>query len=400
MFKMKAELLAPAGDSNRLKLAFAYGADAAYLGGSKFGLRAGAAIDDSCLEQSVTYAHSIGKKVYVTVNIFARNKDFDEIKEFAGYLEKIGADAVIVSDLGVIRTISENTNLEIHISTQANVINKYTAEEYVKLGAKRIILARECSLPEIREIAAHVNNQCDIEIFVHGAMCVSYSGRCMLSNYTTGREANRGECTQSCRWRYALMEEKRPGEYYPVEEDKYGTYIMNSKDLCLINHLKELEDAGVTSFKIEGRMKSEYYMCAVVNTYRRAMNGEQFDFLAELDKTSHRPWTTGFVFSENDHLFPEFAAPISTHDVTAICADYNDRNRDGWIKIQQRNVFCAGDELEILSPSQNHNKTFTVKNIKDKEGQEISRANKAGETYYIESPYRLEPGEFLRKAKS
>ena len=366
-----------------------YGADAVYLGGSKFGMRSTAIVDNKFLKEAVELVHSHGKKVYVTVNIFARNRDFDEIKTYVKYLESIKVDAVIVSDLGVMRLVRENTKLEIHVSTQTNVLNKYTASEYVKLGARRIILARECSLTEITEIATHVNRKCDIEIFVHGAMCVSYSGRCMLSNYMTGRESNRGECAHPCRWKYALVEEKRPDQYFPIEEDSHGTYIMNSKDLCLINHIDELVAAGVTSFKIEGRNKSEYYVSATVNAYRRALDAEKFDYMEEINKTSHRPWTTGFVFNENDHLYTKTADAKSTHQVVAQVIGGNE--------ISLRNFFSVGDKLEILSPGKNHNKTFTVTNIRDDTGQEITRANKAGYTYFLDCHYTLQADEFLRK---
>ncbi|MCL2442659.1 MAG: U32 family peptidase [Treponema sp.] len=392
------ELLAPAGDINKLKLAIKYGADAVYLGG-RFGLRAGAAIAEDLLEEVVTYTHSFGKKIYITVNIFARNADFDEIKVYIKRLQDINVDAVVVSDLGVLRLVRENTSLDVHISTQANVINKFTAGEYVKLGAKRIILARECSLAEIKEITAFIKDKCEIEVFVHGAMCVSYSGRCMISNYMTEREANRGECAQPCRYKYTgkfitgmLEEEKRPSEYWDIEEDTHGTYIMNSKDLCLINHLDELADSGVTSFKIEGRMKSEYYVAAAVNTYRQALDGKKFDYIKEIEKVPHRPWTSGFVFNKGDHLFTEHPNPVSTYEVVGMCL-----GRD---KILQRNVFNTGDELEILSPGKNFNKTFIVKAIRDEQGQSVSRANKASAVYYIEldnPELTLEPDEFLRK---
>ncbi|MCL2721142.1 MAG: U32 family peptidase [Treponema sp.] len=400
---MNAELLAPAGDMNKLHLAVKYGADAVYLGG-RFGLRAAAAIENDCLKEAVSYAHSHGKKIYITVNIFARNADFDEIKTYVKWLQEIGVDAVIVSDLGVLKLVRENTSLDVHISTQANVINKFTAQEYVKLGAKRIILARECSNTEIKEIADHLKNECgskcEIEIFVHGAMCVSYSGRCMISNYMTDREANRGECSQPCRYKYfmtaSMKEEKRPSQYWDIEEDANGTYIMNSKDLCLINHLYELKKCGVTSFKIEGRMKSDYYVAAAVNTYRHALNketeGKKFDYQKEIEKISHRPYTTGFVFEKSDNLFIEHTNQISTHDVVGMCLGGN--------KVLQRNVFNEGDELEILSPGKNHNRSFIVKSIKDEQGQNVTRANKAGAVYCIElDNIVLEADEFLRKEK-
>ncbi|MCL2759655.1 MAG: U32 family peptidase, partial [Treponema sp.] len=373
------ELLAPAGDMTKLRLAVKYGADAVYLGG-KFGLRAGAAIEDERLEEAVSFAHSHSKKVYVTVNIFARNADFYEIKAYVKRLEELNVDAVIVSDLGVLRLVRENTSLDIHISTQANVINKFTAEEYVNLGAKRIILARECSLGEIKEIAGHLKDRdsnCEIEVFVHGAMCVSYSGRCLISNYMTSREANRGECSQPCRYKYFMIEEKRPSDFWEIEEDANGTYIMNSEDLCLINHLNDLINCGVSSFKIEGRMKSDYYVAATVNTYRLALDGKEFDFSDEINKSPHRPWTTGFVLEKGNYLFTEHTNQVSTYEVAGMCL--------GGDKILQRNVICSGDELEILSPGNNHNKTFIVTSIKDEQGQAVTRANKAGAVYHIET---------------
>ncbi|MDR1917649.1 MAG: U32 family peptidase, partial [Christensenellaceae bacterium] len=337
-FGQKIELLAPAGNFERLKVAFHFGADAVYLGGKEFGLRARSGnFDEKELENATEYAHKLGKKVYVTVNIFAKNADFDGIKKYAKFLNKIQPDAVIVSDLGVLKVFHDNTNLEIHISTQANITNKYTAMQYVELGAKRVILARELPLADIAEIAEYLHGRAIVEVFVHGAMCISYSGRCLLSNYMVGRESNRGDCAQPCRYKYALVEEKRPNEYYPIAETDNGTYILNSRDLCLINHIRELADAGVGSFKIEGRMKSEYYVGGVTNAYRRAIdsaanantpgssplsqntanitkannpaqnmnnvanantptqninnvaNANKFDFVAELEKLSHRP---------------------------------------------------------------------------------------------------------------
>jgi len=394
----KIELLAPVGDINRLRFAVKYGADAVYLGG-RFGLRAGAVIEDDILEEAVSYAHSHGIKVYVTVNIFARNADFEAILFYVIRLQEIGVDAVIVSDLGVLKLVRENTSLEVHISTQANVINKFTAEEYVKLGANRIILARECSLGEIKEIADHLKNKCDIEVFVQGAMCVSYSGRCMISNYMTEREANRGQCAQPCRYKYTgnffagtLIEEMRPSESWGIEEDAHGTYIMNSKDLCLINHLDDLINCGVTSIKIEGRMKTDYYVASTVNVYRRALDGIKFDFVKEISKIPHRPWTTGFIFNNSDNLFIEHSNQISTHEVVCMCLGEN--------KIVQRNVFCTGDELEVLSPGKNHNVTFTVKSIRDEQGLIVTRANKANAVYFIEfDGPGLEMDEFLRKIR-
>lgn len=396
------ELLAPAGDMTKLKTAILYGADAVYLAGKSFGLRAFAGnFSDKELQDAVEFAHSKGKKVYVTLNIFARNSDFKGIKQYAIFLDTIGVDAVIVSDLGVMRLVKENTNLEIHISTQANVVNKFTAMEYVKLGAKRIILARECTLTEIKEIADHVKGKAEIEVFIHGAMCVSYSGRCTLSNYLTNRDANRGACAQPCRWKYALMEEKREGEYFPIEEDSSGTYIMNSRDLCLINHMKEIAEAGVVSFKIEGRMKSDYYVAGVVNAYRRAMSGEKFDFICELERISNRRYTTGFMFNGNaaDSLFTEKSSPIQSHEIMAVVVEVlgMNKNNNCDILIEQRNNFAVMDEMEILSPQENFNKKFKINSLKDKSGQSVDRAKLVQGIYQIECPYQLYVGDILRK---
>ena len=260
------ELLAPAGDMEKLKIAFHYGADACYFAGKKWGLRAFSNnFDENEMEECVKYAHSIGKKCYITVNIIAHNKDFEGLKEYLQYLEKIGVDAVIVADVGIAKFVKDYTNLDLHISTQANITNIYSAKFFEEFGADRLILARELSLKEIQEIRNVLNPKTELESFVHGAMCISYSGRCLLSNYFTGRESNAGACVQACRWEYAIAEKNRQGQYYPIEEDERGTYILNSKDLCMINHLPELYNAGVNSFKIEGRMKSQYYVATIVN---------------------------------------------------------------------------------------------------------------------------------------
>ena len=390
--KKGPELLAPAGDMSKLKIALTYGADAVYLGGKSFGLRALAInFTDEELEKAVKYVHTAGKKAYVTLNIFARNNDFTALIKYAKFLESINVDAVIISDLGVMQAVKQNTKLEIHISTQANVLNKYTAEQYVNLGAKRIILARECSLAEIKEIAAHLRGRAEIEVFVHGAMCVSYSGRCLLSDYIVGgnRISNRGACIQPCRFKYALVEEKREGEFFAIEEDNNGTYIMNSRDLCLIEHLDELANAGVTSFKIEGRTKSEHYVACVINAYRRVMNGEKFDAHTELEKVSHRPYTTGFVFDEQDKQYRESPIPHATHEFVGIVVAGG--------KVQHRNMFCIGDTLEILSPSKSFNKTFTATEILNPDGASIPRAKNVQEILTLKCPHELHEGAILRK---
>lgn len=390
--KSTVELLAPAGDMKKLEIALLYGADAVYVGGKDFGLRAKAGnFTDQELKKAVELVHSRGKKIYVTVNIFARNTDFEPIKKYLKFLEVTGVDAVIVSDLGVLRLTKETTKLEVHISTQANVLNKYTAEEYVKLGASRIILARECSLKEITEIAGYLKGRCEIETFVHGAMCISYSGRCLISSYLSGsqRDANRGACTQACRFGYALVEEARAGEYFPIEQDERGSYILNSRDMCLADYLGDLKKAGVISFKIEGRTKSEYYVAGVINTYRRLLNGEKFDHHGELEKISHRPYATGFLFGEPGQHHTK-ASPVATHEFVAIATDKN--------LVEQRNAFQIGDTLEILSPnSDSFNETFTVTKIITKDDKEIQRAKNVQETLKIPCPFELRAGDILRK---
>ena len=268
------EILAPAGNMEKLKVAFNYGADACYLAGKKFGLRAFS--DNFTLEElkdAVDYAHNLNKKVYVTINIVAHNSDFDGLDEYLLYLDTINVDGIIVSDIGIINLARNLTpNLDVHVSTQANITNKYTAKYFCDMGVKRLVLARELSLSEIKEIRDYIPADIELETFVHGAMCISYSGRCLLSNYLSGRDSNRGACIQACRFEYSICEKSRQGEHYEIQEDDRGTYILNSKDLCMIEHLKELIDNGVTSFKIEGRMKSPFYVASVVNVYRRALD--------------------------------------------------------------------------------------------------------------------------------
>jgi len=376
------ELLAPAGDFACLKTAFYFGADAVYLGGKHFGLRAKCGnFSDKEIIEAVNYTHALGKKLYVTVNIFAGNADIGEIEKYALFLEKTGVDAVIVSDLGVLKIFSTLTNLDIHISTQANVCNSYAAAQYVELGAKRIILARELQIKNISEICRALSGKAEIEVFVHGAMCISYSGRCLMSKYMTGRDANRGDCAHPCRYKYFfLQEEKRPGEIFTAEEDDNGTYIMNSRDLCLISNLNELADAGVASFKIEGRMKNEHYVGGVVNAYRRAMNGENFDYAAELEKLPHRPFTTGFTFNDNNTEFSKSSSIISNYRIAAVVTE------DKQIKI--KNKIVNDDEIEILSPSCSHGKIFKYS------GGSLAIPGQIAE---IDCPHRLEPCDILLK---
>ena len=299
----KLEVLAPVGDYERLVTAIHFGADAVYFAGKKFGLRAFASnFDEEEIKKVVEYCHKNGVKAYVTVNILAHNSDFVGLVDYLKYLDSVGVDGVIVSDLGIAHLVKENTSLELHVSTQANVTNKEAAKMWVKIGAKRLVLARELSISEIKEIHDAVGDDIDIECFCHGAMCISYSGRCLLSNYFVGRDSNKGACAQPCRWGYTIHSENKqndvPGEF-PISEDERGTYILNSKDMCLIEHIKELVEAGITSFKIEGRMKTPYYVATTVNAYKRAfcdyLNNKEpaFNYIEELEKTSHRLFTTG-----------------------------------------------------------------------------------------------------------
>lgn len=403
MISDKIELLAPAGDMEKLKTAFYFGADACYLAGKQFGLRAFSGnFDNDQLKEAVDYAHSLKKKCYITVNILAHNSDFVGLDEYLIYLNSIKVDGVIVSDLGIIQRIKEVApDLEIHISTQANVTNKFSAMEFVKLGAKRLVLARELSIDEIKEIRASIPDDVCIETFVHGAMCISYSGRCLLSNYLASRDSNRGACVQACRWEYCIREKNREN-YLEIQEDNKGTYILNSKDLNLIEHIKELYDAGIRSFKIEGRMKSPYYVATVVNSYRRAID----DFYKnpekvvnevlkdELFKTSHRRYTTGFYFGEKDKEFLETSFPVQNSEFVALVKE---DTSDGFAIIEQRNRFKVGDVLEVLSPTESFNKKIIVNKLCDKEDNIVEDALKVQQELKIYTDVELRKNDILRK---
>ena len=355
----KPELLAPAGTLEKLYMAVHYGADAVYLGGKFFGLRAGAGnFTMAEIAEGIDFAHSRKVKVYVTINIFAHNADFKDLAAYLRLLDELQADGIIVSDPGVFRLAKETVpDLPIHISTQANNTNWSTALFWQELGAKRIILARELSLKEMAEIRRRT--KIELEAFVHGAMCISYSGRCLLSNYLAGRNANKGDCAHPCRWKYQLVEEKRPGEYFPVEEDQRGTYVFNSKDLCLVEHIPALIRAGIRSFKIEGRMKSSYYLATVVKVYREVIDSyladpKNFSFdpkwLEELEKVSHRHYTTGFAFKkpdEKDHRY-ETSAYVRNYDFIGVVLEYLPETGEMWV--EQRNHMSVGDKIEILTP--------------------------------------------------
>ncbi len=376
------ELLAPAGDMERLKIALAYGADAVYLGGKNFGLRAFADnFSPSELAEACRYAHVRSRKVYVTVNMFPHNAEMTLLPDYLTTLADIGCDAILVADPGVFRTARKVVpQLPVHISTQANTTNWQSTLFWQEQGASRIVLARELSLAEIREIRQNV--AAELECFVHGAMCVSYSGRCLMSAYMTGREANRGECAQPCRWRYALVEEKRPGQYFPVEEDEHGTYILNSRDLCLLEHLPALAAAGVESFKIEGRMKSVHYLATVVRVYREALDRMAADPAAyavsnlwrdELDKIASRGYTTGFFNGPPvaDMQEYETVRVLPEWEYSGLVRQW-DAGR-GMALVEQRNHMQRGDEIEIIRP----NGTIfrqTLADMTDADGMPIERA--------------------------
>ena len=397
------ELLAPAGNYDKMVTAFTYGADAVYMAGKKFGLRAFAGnFDNEEMEKAVNYAHSIGKCVYITLNILAHESDFDELKEYVQFLEKIKVDAVLVSDIGIMDFIRQYApNLTLHVSTQASVLNSYAINALIRFGAKRIVLARECSLEDIKRIRQNIPKEIELEAFVHGAMCISYSGRCLLSNFLTGRESNRGECVQACRWEYEIREVNRDGEFYPILEDERGTYILNSKDLMMIEHLKELHEAGVDSFKIEGRMKSPYYVANVVNAYRRAIDcidncsSEKMEMLKnELVKTSHRKYTTGFYFGVKDKECLESSYPIQTHEFMAlVVSDYDGEK----VLIEQRNRFKVGDELEVLSPNEYFNEKIVVGLMKNEKGEVVEDAKNVQEKLYLYTNIPLTKNDILRK---
>ncbi len=401
---MKLELLAPAGDKEKLETALYFGADACYFAGKRWGLRAFAEnFEDDELEKYVQIAHSKGKKAYITVNIQAHNQDFEGLADYLKFIEQIKADAIIVSDAGILSLAKQVVpNLDIHLSTQACASNKYSAKFWADAGAKRIILARELSLEEIKEIRDYLPKEIELEAFVHGAMCISYSGRCLLSNYLANRDSNRGECVQACRWQYKIREVSRSGEL-EIQEDDKGTYILNSKDLCLIEHLDKLAKAGVTSFKIEGRMKSPFYVATVVNAYRRALdeyikspNNYKVDksLATELKNCSHREFTTGFLFKGEEKENIKESLPTSESEFIAVVKDY----KDGFAFVEQRNRFQVGDTLEILSPSENFQKTFKVEEMFAGE-EKISVADKVQQIIKLKVPYTLSPNDILRRKK-
>ena len=389
----------------KMKMALLYGADAVYLGGKAYGLRAfGGNFSREELKEAMEFAHGLGKKVYVTVNIFPHNRDLAALPDYLRYLQEIGADALLVADLGIFTMCREIVSeMELHISTQANNTNWATVRAWQALGAKRVVLAREMSLEEIREI----RQKCDVdlEMFVHGAMCISYSGRCLLSNYFTGRDANMGSCAQSCRWKYALVEETRPGKYFPIEEDERGTYIMNSKDMCLLPHIADVIGSGVESLKIEGRMKSVHYVASVVKAYRLAIDA-YFDhpddfhidpaWIEELEKVSHRPYTTGFYYhqpTKDDQLYGT-SSYIQTSEFVGLVRSYD--KETGWALVEQRNNMKLGQEIEVFQPT---GPLFrqTIRAMRDEDGEEIAVAPHPQQLLYMKMEQPVEPYTILRR---
>lgn len=401
------ELLVPASSLEVLKIAVVFGADAVYIGGEVFGLRAKAknfSMED--MKEGIAFAHARGVKVYVTANILAHNDDLDGVREYFYELKKIGPDALIISDPGIFMIAKEVCpEIDIHISTQANNTNYGTFLFWQKMGATRVVTARELSLNEIKEIRAKIPEDFEIETFIHGAMCISYSGRCLLSNYFTGRDANQGACTHPCRWKYSVVEEKRPGEYLPVYENERGTYIFNSKDLCMIEHIPEMIEAGIDSFKIEGRMKTALYVATVARTYRKAIDDylespEKYKqnmpwYLDQISNCTYRHFTTGFFFGK-----PSEEAQI--YDNNTYEKEYTylgivgDKNADGLYRIEQRNKFSVGETIEVMRAN-GDNIPVTVQRIVDEEGNDMTSAPHPKQVLYIDLGETLQKYDILRR---
>jgi len=405
----KIELLAPAGDLEKLKIAVLYGADAVYFGGELFSLRAGAGnltIDE--MREGVEFAHSHGAKAYLTVNIFAHNEDIEPLKEYLNNIKDIDIDAFIVSDPAVMVLIKEiMPDAELHLSTQANMTNYVTAKFWVDYGVKRIVLARELTFGEIKEIRERLPEDISLEAFVQGAMCISYSGRCLLSNFMIERDANRGACAHPCRWKYRLVEEQRPGEYFPMEEDDRGTYILNSRDLCMIEHIPHLMESGIESFKIEGRMKSIFYVATIVSAYRRAIdsyyeNPAEYEFnpewLSELKKVSHREFTTGFYFDKPTNKDQNYQTSAYTRDYSFIGLVKSYDPETGYAIVEQRNKMSIGEEIEVFGPYTDFY-TQTLDEMYNEEGEPIDSAPHPQQIVKIKMAHPVAENFMLRKRK-
>ena len=403
----KPELLIPASSLEVLKTAVLFGADAVYIGGEVFSLRAKSKnFSKEDMMEGIAFAHAHNVRVFVTANILAHNSDLEGVRAYFEELKVIGPDALIISDPGVFTIAKEVCpEIEIHISTQANNTNYMTYLFWHRLGAKRVVSARELSIEEIKEIRAHIPDDLEIESFVHGAMCISYSGRCLLSNYFTGRDANQGACTHPCRWKYAVMEESRPGEYLPVEENERGTYIFNSKDLCMIEHIPDLFEAGIDSFKIEGRMKTALYVAVVARTYRQAIDDYMKDpalyaskipyYQEEISKCTYRQFTTGFFFGKPTHETQIYDSNTYVKEYTYL-GIVEDVNTEGMYKLEQKNKFFVGETIEIMKPD-GRNVLAQVKGMKDAEGNPMESCPHPKQEIYVAFDEVLEVGDLLRR---
>lgn len=405
----KTELLIPAGSLEVLKTAVIYGADAVYIGGEAFGLRAKAKnFSNEDIREGIAFAHERGVKVYITANILAHNDDLPGVEEYFNQLKEIRPDALIISDPGVF-TIAKRIlpEMEIHISTQANNTNYGTYQFWYEQGARRVVSARELSLKEIGEIRARIPEDMEIESFIHGAMCISYSGRCLLSNYFVGRDANQGACTHPCRWKYHIAEETRPGEYMPVYENDRGTYIFNSKDLCMIEHVPEMMEAGIDSFKIEGRMKTALYVATVARTYRKAIDDYQKDpelyrrnlewYKTEIGKCTYREFTTGFYFGKPDSTTQIYDNNTYVKNYTYL-GTVEGADEKGRYRIEQKNKFSVGEQIEVMKPD-GRNEEVLVKAIYDEDGNPQESAPHPKQVLYIDLDMELEPYDILRRSE-
>ena len=403
------ELLIPASSLEVLKTAVIFGADAVYIGGEAFGLRAKAKnFSMEEMKEGIEFAHAHDVKVYVTANILAHNDDLEGVREYFEELREIKPDALIIADPGVFEIAKEVCpEIERHISTQANNTNYETYRFWYKLGAKRVVTARELSLEEIRQIRANIPDDMEIETFIHGAMCISYSGRCLLSNYFTGRDANRGACTHPCRWKYAVMEESRPGEYLPVYENERGTFIFNSKDLCMLEHIPDLLDAGIDSFKIEGRMKTALYVATVALTYRKAIDDcleseEKYRanmdwYHREISRCTYRQFTTGFYYGKPNEESQIYDSNTYQSDAVYLGTVY-ETDHKGRVRIEQRNKFCVGDVIEIMKPD-GRNIPVTVEAIYNEEGEAMESAPHAQQRIYVKLTEMPEVFDILRRGE-
>lgn len=403
----KTELLIPASSLEVLKIAVTFGADAVYIGGEAFGLRAKAKnFSPEEMKEGIEFAHARGVKVYVTANILAHNYDLEGARAYFKELKEIGPDALIIADPGMFTLAKEICpEIDVHISTQANNTNYETYRFWERLGATRVVSARELSIKEIKEIREHISDEMEIETFIHGAMCISYSGRCLLSNYFTGRDANQGACTHPCRWKYSVVEETRPGEYFPVYENERGTYIFNSKDLCMIEHIPDIIDAGIDSLKIEGRMKTALYVATVARTYRKALDDfaespEKYQenmpwYLEQISNCTYRQFTTGFFYGKPDETTQIYDSNTYVKEYTYL-GIVGERNEQGCYRIEQRNKFSVGEVIEVMKPD-GRNIEVAVKAIYDENGQSMESCPHPRQVLYIDLGMELDQFDILRR---